>query len=226
MPIIMRSPTKIIAFIALLFSVQTPFPPTFSASLFTIPVQAETLVDRQAEADRLQQQGFEQVQKNRQFDAALESWQKALTIYQEIKDRRGEGRSLGNIGYAYFLLDDEDKAIEYLEQDLAIAREIKDRQEEADALGNLGTVYYSLGNYTKAIDYHQQSLAIQQKLKNRRGEALCLNNLVTAYRYLGEYAKATEYEQQSFAIGPNQEEAAAPTRLWQLFKIVERYGNV
>ena len=91
-------------------------------------------------------------------------------------------------------------------------------------MGNLGTVYYSLGNYPKAIDYHQQSLAIQRKLKNRRGEALCLNNLVTAYRYMGEYAKATEYEQQSLAI--NQEEAAAPTRLWQLFKIVERYGDV
>ena len=61
------------AFVALLFSVQTPLPLNFSASLFTMPVQAETLVDRKSEADRLQQQGFEQVQKNRQFDAALES---------------------------------------------------------------------------------------------------------------------------------------------------------
>ena len=115
----MRSPTKIITFIALLFSLQTPLALNFSASLFTIAVQAETLADRQAEADRLQQQGFEQLQKNRQFQTALESWQKALTIYQEIKDRRGEGRSLGNIGYAYFLLDDEDKAIEYLDRNLA-----------------------------------------------------------------------------------------------------------
>ncbi|MCL1471448.1 tetratricopeptide repeat protein [Argonema antarcticum] len=222
----MQFTIKILALISLLVSVQAPLSLNFSASLFTNPVQAKTVQERQAEADRLQQQGFEEGLKNRQFEAALESWQKALTIYREIKDRRGEGRSLGNIGYAYFLLDDREKAIEYLEQDLAIARDIKDRQEEADALGNLGTVYYSQGDYPKAIDYYQKSLAIQRQLKNSRGEALCLNNLVSAYRYLGEYAKATESEQQSFAIANTQQETSSTTRLWQQFKIVERYGNL
>lgn len=222
----MRPHIKILTFIALLVSVQTLLPLNVSASLLTTAVQAKTLPERRAEAERLQQQGFEQVQKNRQFEAALESWQKALSIYREIKDRLGEGRALGNIGYAYYLLDDEEKALEFLQQNLGIAREIKERQEEGDALGNVGTVYYSMGEYPKAIDYYRQSLAIQREMKNRKGEQLCLNNLVMAYRYLGDYAKATEYEQQSLAIAQSQEEATASTRLWQQFKIVERYGNV
>ncbi|MFB2917481.1 tetratricopeptide repeat protein [Aerosakkonema sp. BLCC-F2] len=226
MPTLVRSQIKILAFIPLLVSVQLPLLYYFSASSLASQVEAETVRDRQAEADRLQQQGFAQAQKNRQYEAALNSWQKALTIYREIKNRLGEAQALGNIGYAYFLLDDREKAIQYLQQNLAIARQIKHRQEEADALGNIGTVYYSLGDYRQAIDYYNQSLAIQREVKNRQGEAICLQNLVTAYRYLGEYDKATGYEQQIFAIANTQAEANSATRLWQQFKIVERYPNL
>ena len=52
-------------------------------------VLAQTPDARKAEANRLLQQGIEQA-KTSQFQAALQSWQQALTIYREIKDRQGE----------------------------------------------------------------------------------------------------------------------------------------
>ncbi|AFZ01264.1 tetratricopeptide repeat protein [Calothrix sp. PCC 6303] len=162
-------------------------------------VLAQTVDSRKAEADRLLQQGIQQFETS-QFTVALQSWQQALQIYREIKDRLGEGQSLGNLGVAYLYWGDYPKAMDYHQQRLAIAREIKDRLGEGYALGNLGNAYGSLGDYPKAIDYHQQRLAIAREIKDRQGKGQSLNNLGFAYFFLGDYPKAIDYHQQSLAI--------------------------
>ncbi|KAM3100101.1 CHAT domain-containing protein [Phormidesmis sp. 146-12] len=160
---------------------------------------AQTAEPRKAEADRLLQQGIQQYEVS-QFEAALQSWQQALVMYRELKDRRGEGQSLGNLGLAYQFLGNYAKAIQYHEQSLAIARELKNRRGEGAALGNLGLAYYSLGNYAKAIKYYEQYLAIAREIKNRLGEGNALGNLGLAYQSLGDYEKAIQYQEQSLAI--------------------------
>jgi tetratricopeptide (TPR) repeat protein len=154
---------------------------------------------RKAEADRLFQQGVEQFQTS-QFTAALQFWEQALKIYQEIQDRQGEGNALGGLGIAYDSLGDYPKAINYHQQSLTIARKIKDRKGEGTALGNFGITYRKLGNYPKAINYHQQYLTIAREIKDRRGEGTALGNLGIAYNSLGEHSKAIDYYQQYLAI--------------------------
>ncbi|MDZ7952501.1 tetratricopeptide repeat protein, partial [Nostoc sp. DedQUE09] len=110
-----------------------------SCTLTTSP-QAQTSQNRKIEADKLLEQGIKQFNTS-QFEAALQSWQQALKLYQQIKDRQNEGNALGNLGLAYGNLGNYAKAIEYHQQHLAIAREIKDRQSEGKALGNLGLAY-------------------------------------------------------------------------------------
>ncbi|MEP0859549.1 CHAT domain-containing tetratricopeptide repeat protein [Trichocoleus sp. DQ-U1] len=189
---------SLIAFIAFVASVSAPLAANFPAPLRAPRVLAQTQADRKAKADRLLDQGIHQYQIG-QFEAALQSWQQALIIYREIKDREGEGAALGNLGVAYDSLGDYAKAIEYQQQHLAIAREIKDRQGEGKALGNLGVAYDSLGDYAKAIEYQQQHLAIAREIKDRQSEGAALGNLGVAYLNLGDYAKAIEYQQQHLA---------------------------
>ncbi len=162
-------------------------------------VLVQTADAPKAEADRLFQQGSEQFQTS-QFTAALQSWQKALKIYREIKNRQSEGKVLGTLGLAYDSLGDYKKAIEYYQQSLAIAQEIQDLDVEGAALRNLGIAYHLLGDYPKAISYLEQSLAFSQKIKDRRGEGAALGNLGLAYYYVGDYPKAIEYHQQNLAI--------------------------
>jgi CHAT domain-containing protein len=152
-----------------------------------------------AQADRLLQQGKEQYQTS-QFTAALQSWQQALKIYQEIKDRKGEGNALANLGLAYFSLGEYTKAIEYHSSSLVIFRELKDREGEGTALIGLGNAYDAQGEYSKAIEYHTSSLAIARELKDRKGEGNALTALGNAYRNLGEYSKAIEYHTSSLVI--------------------------
>jgi CHAT domain-containing protein/Flp pilus assembly protein TadD len=162
-------------------------------------VLAQTPADLKVQAYQLFQQGIGQYQIS-QFEAALQSWQQALTFYQQIKDREGERKSLGNLGLAYRALGNYAKAIDHLQQTLDIAREIKDRQEEGNALLNLGVTYRNLGDHTKAIEYLQQTLNIVREIKDRQGEGNALLNLGVTYRNLGDYAKAIEYLQQTLNI--------------------------
>lgn len=84
-------------------------------------VLTTTLDVRKKEADRLFNQGKEQHQ-NRQYKSALQSWHFSLSLYRKIKDAQGEGKSLSNIGVAYFSLGDYQSAIDYQQRYLIRAR--------------------------------------------------------------------------------------------------------
>ncbi|MBX9254875.1 tetratricopeptide repeat protein [Desmonostoc muscorum CCALA 125] len=183
---------------------------------------------RQAEADKLFEQGNKQYHSS-QFEAALQSWQQALIIYREIKDRNGEGYSLNNLGNVYQALGDYNKAIEYHSSSLAIAREIKDSEGQGQSLNNLGVVYQGLGDYSKAIDYHSASLAIAREINDSQGEVAALGNLGNVYYYLGDYAKAIEYQQQRLALArkikDRNEEADALGSLGVTYQALGNYAK-
>ncbi|WP_306415016.1 MULTISPECIES: tetratricopeptide repeat protein [unclassified Calothrix] len=111
-----------LSFLALVIATaSTPITFSLCGTPGELRVLAQTPQARQAEADRLLKQGIQQAQTS-QFEAALRSWQQALIIYREIKDRQGEGAALGNLGLAYYFLGDYPKAIEYQQQRLAIVK--------------------------------------------------------------------------------------------------------
>jgi len=123
---------------------------------------AQTVEQRKAEADRLLQQGIQQIE-SREPEAALQTLEQALRIYREIKHRSGEGNTLANLGRAYFAFQSYAKAIEYSEQSLAIARAIKDQPLEVEAIRRLGLIYLRTRNHPKSIFYVEQTLAIHRK---------------------------------------------------------------
>ena len=107
------------------YSPNTKYLITNYAALAQIPTE------RKAEADRFFQQGMQQSISS-QFQAALKSWQQALTIYREIKDPKGEMEALRNLSTTYFQIGDYDRGFEYQQQSLAIEREMKRQQEEGN----------------------------------------------------------------------------------------------
>ncbi|MEG4034240.1 CHAT domain-containing tetratricopeptide repeat protein [Microcoleus sp. S36b_A4] len=183
-------------------------------------------VTRQAEAERLFQQGNQQY-KISQFREALHSWEQALTICRKIGNRQGEANCLGNLGNAYYSLGQFHRAIEFLKQSLVIKREIGDRQGEAASLGSLGNACQSLGQYHRAIDFHQQYLEISREIGNRHGEANSLGNFGNAYYSLGQYQRAIAFYQQlleiSREIGYRQGEAASLGNLGVVFSSLGQY---
>ncbi len=189
-------------------------------------VIAQNTNAREAEADRLSERGIQQAKKG-QFREALQSLEKALQIYREIKNRQGEADSLNNLGLVYKSLGQYQKAIDFYQQSLAIKREIGDRQGKAYSLGSLGNAYIHLGQYQKAIKYQQKSLAIAREIGDRRGEAVSLGGLGNAYYFLGQYQKAIEYLQQTLTIareiGDRQWEASSLGNLGLTYYFLGQY---
>lgn len=135
-----------------------------------------------------------------QIAIAIDYYQQALTISQQIGDRRGEGVCLGYLGLAYNVLGQIESAINYHRQALIISQEIGDRRSEGADLGNLGMAYYTLGQAETAIAYYQQALVIAQKIGDQRGEGTHLGHLGIAYFKLGKVETAVVYYQQALTI--------------------------
>ncbi|MBM0745672.1 tetratricopeptide repeat protein (plasmid) [Phormidium sp. CLA17] len=182
--------------IALLLSptvllLSTPYTP--------ILAQASSNQTRKDEAEQLNQQGMQQY-RQAEYRKALESFQKAFAMYQEIGDRSGEGTTLNNIGLIYSRLGQYSKALEFYQQALVISKEIGDRSGEGTTLNNIGFIYSRLGQYSKALEFYQQALAILKAIGDRSGEGTMLNNIGFIYDRLGQYSKALEFYQQALAI--------------------------
>ncbi|MBW4512462.1 MAG: tetratricopeptide repeat protein [Scytonematopsis contorta HA4267-MV1] len=185
--------------LSFLLTLSSPFIPYSSSYVPSLQVLAQNNDARKAEADRLLKQGIKQYDIS-QFEVALQSWQQALDIYREIKDRQGEGAVLVTLGVTYYSIGDYLKAIEYSERSLKIAQEIKNRYSEGLLLGNLGNAYQALGDYPKAIKYQERFLKIAQEIKDLLGESQSLGNLGFAYSSMGDYPKAIEYYERSLKI--------------------------
>lgn len=83
--------------------------------------QTPTSQTQEVEAKQLLQEGVTQFNRG-QVQAALEKFQQALAIYQEIGDRTNIAVSLNNIGEAYRQLGQYSQALESYKQALRIRR--------------------------------------------------------------------------------------------------------
>jgi CHAT domain-containing protein/uncharacterized protein HemY len=191
-------------------------------------VMAQSADAREAEADRLLQQGIQQYETGR-FSEALQFLEKALQIYREIKNRQGEANALGNLGLAYKSLRQYTRAIEFYQQNLDIVREIKDRQAEAASLGNLGATYSSLEQYESAIEYLQQTSALAKEIGERWIEAVSLFHLGNVYQSLGQHQKAINYYQKALVIAREinnrKIELSSLNNLGIVYYSLEQYQN-
>ncbi|MBW4582028.1 MAG: CHAT domain-containing protein [Tildeniella nuda ZEHNDER 1965/U140] len=158
--------------------------------------QSTTKQDRKAEADRLFEQGTKQFEQN-QNEAAIASFQKALSIYQELKERQKEGQVLKAIGNAYLNLKNYAKSLGCYQQALIIAREIKESDLESRVLNNMGLVHQRLKQIALATVSFEESIKVAQNVQNFKMVLLASSNLGSLYEDAKKYEKAAVAYQQA-----------------------------
>ena len=187
-------------------------------------VQAQTIQERQAEAERLIKQGIRQ-RRAREFTSALESYQQALKIYQDIKEPQGEMKALRGLVRVYLAQKQYPQAIEYAQKHLELARKIQDYEGEDDALSSLYRAYMQTANYAKAIEYAQKHLDLARKIQDYEGEDDALSSLYRAYMEIANYAKAIETAERMVALAPKREDADITEALGALAQAYAASGN-
>jgi CHAT domain-containing protein/tetratricopeptide (TPR) repeat protein len=124
---------------------------------------------------------------------ALDLYNEALVIREEVGDKDGEIFTLLGIGLIYNYLGEIDKALETNEHALDLARETGNRRHEANLLHNIGGLLWATDEMQKALEYYRQSLEIRKTLDDPSGMSGTLNNIGDVYRRLGDYDRAMEY---------------------------------
>jgi tetratricopeptide (TPR) repeat protein len=71
------------------------------------------------------------------FPTAIQYFERALKLAEQIGDQYHQGAWLGDLGNIYAIKGEHKKAIEYHEYHLRIARQIEDERGEGHALANL-----------------------------------------------------------------------------------------
>jgi len=134
---------------------------------------------------------------------ALEKFQQALALWQELGDAFWSAWTLQRCANAYNGLRQFDKAIESLEQASVLVRQIKNQALEANGIYNTGFIYLRKNQADKAIPYFEQARALYREVKDPHLEGQSLISLGSAANSLSRFEKAIEYLEQARTIYRN-----------------------
>ncbi len=96
-------------------------------------------------------------------DQAISMYQKALRIFDELKDKEGQTRVLNNLAYTLIELKDYSRALEYSQKSLQLARGVKLKRDEINITGTIGEILLAMEEYDQAKSYLQQAKLLAEK---------------------------------------------------------------
>ena len=120
-------------------------------------------------------------EQRREYDRAREVLGRALELYQELGDARGEARSLNSLGVLARSLGHSAEAEEYLSRAVALREDLGDSLGMTTTRNNLGIVYLDEGRWEEARALFIDNLARDEAADDRWGAACSAVNLGVAF---------------------------------------------
>src|SRR6056297_3372413 len=143
------------------------------------------------------------------YPHSIESYLKALEIYDSLNLKREQARCLKDIGLLYWDLKDINKAKEYYKKALKISRRIDDKKNMAYVYNNLAMIYYEENHPDEALNLFRKSLKIKHSLNDETGYANTLNNIGFVYQYYGKPDSSLYYYKKANEIYESQNDSSA-----------------
>jgi CHAT domain-containing protein len=141
-----------------------------------------------------------QVYSNEGATKALPLYERALELFRQEQNRKGEAITIGYMGNAFKQLGQHAKALEYLQRSLQMKRQLGDRLEEGKTLVSIGLFYKETSDYPKAIEFLNNALTIAKELRSEIIQAAAHNNLGLVYDELGDYSRSLDEYQRALAL--------------------------
>ncbi len=134
------------------------------------------------------------------MQVAIDYFNQALKINEEINATKEIANSLSNIGALYDQIGEPQKALNYLTKALKIQESDSNKMGQAYSINNIAAIYDKQGQMQKALEFMHKGLKIQEELQNKHGIATALNNLGAFYVKQSQFEKALEYYHKSLTI--------------------------
>ena len=143
---------------------------------------------------------------------ALQYFEQAINIYQELGDWNGIATLLYGIGDAYNDTGEREKALDCFRKSLIVSEKVGLRRFEALSLNRIGLIYSEQGQAQQALDHLEQACSVARQIKDGGIEAAALYNIGQTYEQSGQMPDALNYLKQSLdtyhALGDYANEAS------------------
>ncbi len=131
---------------------------------------------------------------------ALPYSQKALDMFESLKDERGMGYAYVRLGEIYQSLKEYDKAIDNFQKSLVIREKLKDNSTLITSYNRVGTVHASKKEYDKSLEFYTKGLNLSEQLNDKRSISGCLDNIAWVYIRMNDFKTAQTYSLKSLTI--------------------------
>ncbi|MEA5553658.1 tetratricopeptide repeat protein, partial [Anabaena cylindrica UHCC 0172] len=161
------------------------------------------------------------------FDQAVEVFQRAINIDEQINNQEGLGISLNCLGGALQRQGKLNEAKKVLNRNYNISIELKDKHHEAMVLHNLGTLFLEQNRLHEAFNNLQRSYEIFKELGYNRRLRTILNSLAKLYQKQGKIEEAIQSCKQAIAIAQeidNKQQLAIS--ITQLAGLYQKQGRI
>lgn len=133
-------------------------------------------------------------------ESAIRSYERSLSVSNQIGYRYMMAMTANNQGLAYQTLGDYRQAIARYRQSLQIRQEMGDQHGIASTYDNLGLAYHQRGDYAKAMSYHHLSLEIKRQQKDAFQVANSLLNIAAVCRDQAHHEEAQAFAEEALEI--------------------------
>ena len=140
------------------------------------------------------------------FFEAINAYEKAIPLYQALKDSVKTSKCLNNIGVAYYETGNHSEAVGYYIESLKIKEALGDSVAIASTKGNIGVVFHELKDYENAIAYFEEAEKIYREIGKEEKLGNLYNNLGLVYKDFGELEKAKKFYQKAIELATASED--------------------
>ncbi len=152
------------------------------------------------EVEALYHIGFVYQDLLREQRKALEIYQRALPLLEEVENPWLEASISHNLGNIWWDQGEIDWSLDHFRRALRLRRQLGDPSLEALTLNDLGLVHTRVGEAQEALDCFNRTVALRRQTGERFQEATALHNRGTVYISLGRRAQALDDFNQALAI--------------------------
>ncbi|MCQ6959549.1 tetratricopeptide repeat protein [Mucilaginibacter aquariorum] len=166
---------------------------------------------------------------NKQLEKSRAMYNRALAIYQQNGNLKGQAEIFGNIGHLYEKRRQYDSSFYYQHLALNSYTQANYKQGAAKIYENLGSIYEDLAKYDSAYTCFNHSLQLYKEEHNEIASIEVINNLGDILRKTGKYGQGITQSRRAMALaeqtGNIYQLAACSKDLGKAYELMNRMDS-
>ena len=132
-----------------------------------------------------------------EYDSSIIFFDRSRKAYAQLKNEKGLGGVLNNMGNVFRIQGNYPKAVDYYQRSMKIDEKRGDKEGVAISMVNIGLIFKGQNSHQKSLDYYHRGLKIFRELEHHLGIGVMLGNIGEVQLEMKNYTKAHKSYKQA-----------------------------